>query len=258
MLMAILCERCKPRSTYIALGRSSHRRLPMSTPSFDPVQYKAGQRQLWDTVAPGWKKWWPTQEQAAQPVSDRLVELAEIRPGHCVLDAGTGIGEPALTAAQRVGVAGHVVATDHAPQMLAIAQERAMALRVQNVECRELDTEALAFPDRSFDAILCRFSLMFLPGLTTALGSIRRMLRPHGKFATAVWDVAPKVPFASMAFGLAQTLFQLPPPPLGTPSPFGLAEGKLEEALTQAGFTDVRAEMVPVVFAFQSAQSFTQ
>jgi hypothetical protein len=38
----------------------------MSTPSFDPVQYKAGQRQLWDTVAPGWKKWWPTQEQAAQ------------------------------------------------------------------------------------------------------------------------------------------------------------------------------------------------
>jgi len=48
----------------------------MSTPSFDPVQYKAGQRQLWDTVAPGWKKGWPTQEQAAQPVSDRLVAKA--------------------------------------------------------------------------------------------------------------------------------------------------------------------------------------
>src|SRR5438093_7500299 len=121
----------------------------MSTQAFDPIQYKAGQRQLWDTVASGWKKWWPTQEQAAQPVSDRLVELAEIRPGYQVLDVGTGIGEPALTAAQHVGAAGHVVATDQAPQMLVIAQEHAVALGVQNVEFREMDAEALDFPDRS-------------------------------------------------------------------------------------------------------------
>jgi len=229
----------------------------MSTPAFDPVQYKAGQRQLWDTVAPGWKKWWPTQEQAAQPVSDRLVALAEIRPGHRVLDVGTGIGEPALTAAQRVGAAGHVVATDQAPQMLAIAQERALALGVQNVEFREMDAEALDFPDGSFDAILSRFALMFLPDLATALAKIRRMLRPNGTFATAVLDVAPKVPFASLAFGLAQTMFQLPPPPPGTPSPFGLAEGKLEAALTQTGFTDMHTEIVPLVFAYQSAEAFT-
>ena len=130
----------------------------MSTQAFDPIQYKAGQRQLWDTVAPGWKKWWTTQEQAAQPVSDRLVALAEIRPGQRVLDVGTGIGEPALTAAHRVGTAGHVVATDQAPQMLAIAQERALVLGVQNVEFRDMDAEALDFPDGSFDAILSRFA----------------------------------------------------------------------------------------------------
>src|SRR5215831_2075140 len=206
--------------------------------------YKAGQRQLWDTISPGWKKWWPTQEQAAQPVSDRLVALAEIHPGHRVLDVGTGIGEPAL-------------ATDQAPQMLAIAQERARALRVHNVEFRDMDAEALDFPDGSFDAILSRFALMFLPDLATALARIRRTLRPHGTFATAVLDVAPKVPFASLAFSLAQTMFQLPPPPPGTPSPFGLAEGKLEAALTQAGFTDMRTEMVPLVFAYQSAEAFT-
>jgi ubiquinone/menaquinone biosynthesis C-methylase UbiE len=229
----------------------------MSTPSFDPVQYKAGQRQLWDTVAPGWKKWWPTQEQALQHVSDRLVELAEIRPGHRVLDVGTGIGEPALTVAQQVGATGQVVATDQAPQMLAIAQERAMTLGVHNVEFRAMDTEAIDFPDSSFDAILSRFSLMFLPDLATALARIRRMLRPNGKFAAAVLDVAPKVPFASLAFSLAQTMFQLPPPPPGTPSPFGLAEGKLEEALMQAGFTDMRTEIVPLGFEYQSAEAFT-
>lgn len=230
----------------------------MSTQSFDPVQYKAGLRQLWGTVSPGHQKWWPTLEQATQHVSDRLVELAEIRPGQRVLDVGTGIGEPALTVAQRVGAAGHVVATDQAPQMLAIAQERATALGVQNVEFREMDTEALDFPDSSFDAILSRFSLMFLPDLATALARIRRMLRPNGTFAAAVWDVAPKVPFSSLALSLAQTMFQLPPPPPGTPSPFGLADGKLEEALTQVGFTDMRTEMMPVVFEYQSAEAFTQ
>lgn len=230
----------------------------MSTQSFDPVQYKAGQRQLWDKVAAGWKRWWPTQERAVQHVSDRLVDLAEIRPGYRVLDIGTGIGEPAITAARRVGPAGYVLATDQAPQMLAIAQERATALGLQNLEFREMDAEAIDFPESSFDAILARFSLMFLPDLAAALARIRRMLVPNGKFATAVWDVAPKVPFASLAFDLAQRMFQLPPPPAGTPSVFGLAEGILEKALAQASFADVHAKALTCTWELPSAVAFTQ
>ena len=230
----------------------------MSTKSFDPVQYKAGQRQLWEQVAAGWKKWWPTLEQALQHVSDRLADLAKIRPGHRVLDVGTGIGEPAVTAAQRVGPAGHVVATDQSPQMLAIGQDRATALGLQNLEFREIDAEALDFPEGSFDVILSRFSLMFLPDLAAALARIHGLLVPTGQFATAVWDVAPKVPLASLGLNLAQRMFQLPAPPPGTPSVFGLAEGRLEKALAQAGFTDVRAELLPVVFIFQSAAAFIE
>jgi ubiquinone/menaquinone biosynthesis C-methylase UbiE len=230
----------------------------MSTQSFDPVQYKAGQLQLWEQVAAGWKKWWPTLEQALQHVSDRLADLAEIRPGHGVLDVGTGIGEPAVTAAQRVGPDGHVVATDQSPQMLAIGQERATALGLQTLEFQELDTEALDFPESSFDVILSRFSLMFLPDLATALARMRCLLVPAGQFAAAVWDVAPKVPLASLGLNLAQRMFQLPPSPPGTPSLFGLAEGGLEKALARAGFTNVRAEMLPVVFTFQSVAAFIQ
>ena len=48
----------------------------MSTQSFDADQYKAAQRQEWDTVAAGWEKWWETIERGAQQVSNRLVELA--------------------------------------------------------------------------------------------------------------------------------------------------------------------------------------
>lgn len=230
----------------------------MSTQSFGVDRYKAGQRQQWDSVAIGWKKWWPTIEQGVQSVSNRLVDLAEIRPGQRVLDIATGIGEPALTAAWRVGSTGRVVATDQSPQMLAIAHERASTLGLTNVEFREVDAEVVDFPDSSFDAVVCRWGLMFLPNLTSALAAIRRVLVPNGTFATAVWDVPPKVPIASLAFGIAQKMFQLPPPPLGTPSLFGLADGVLERAMTQAGFTDVRAEALTVTVEFPSSEAFTQ
>jgi ubiquinone/menaquinone biosynthesis C-methylase UbiE len=67
----------------------------------DPKQFKENQRQSWDSVSKGWQKWWKTIENGAKNVSDRLVELANIKPGDKVLDIATGIGEPAITAAKR-------------------------------------------------------------------------------------------------------------------------------------------------------------
>jgi ubiquinone/menaquinone biosynthesis C-methylase UbiE len=92
---------------------------------FDSDQFKVGQRQSWDNAAAGWQEWWETFENGAKTVSDRLVELAEIKAGNQVLDLATGTGEPALTAAKKLaGSEGHVLATDISPQMLAIAKQR--------------------------------------------------------------------------------------------------------------------------------------
>jgi ubiquinone/menaquinone biosynthesis C-methylase UbiE len=91
-------------------------------------KYKTQQRQMWDNAAAGWQTWWPTFEREAQKVSDKIVELAEIKSGDRVLDIATGIGEPAVTAARRVKPNGKVVATDISPQMLAIAKTRAKSL----------------------------------------------------------------------------------------------------------------------------------
>lgn len=90
----------------------------MSTEPIDAERYKNRQRQQWDRVAAGWKKWWPTIEKGAQHVSNRLADLAEVASGQRVLDIATGIGEPALLAASRVGSAGRVVGTDVSTQML--------------------------------------------------------------------------------------------------------------------------------------------
>ena len=87
-------------------------------PAFNPDEFKAQQRQMWDNAAAGWQAWWETFERGAQKVSDKIVELAEIKPGDRVLDIATGIGEPAVTAARKVMPSGKVLATDISPQML--------------------------------------------------------------------------------------------------------------------------------------------
>src|SRR3990172_4660832 len=81
----------------------------MSNQSFDPAQLKAEQRRGWNESAAGWNRSWAMFERAAQHVSDRLIELARIKPGQRVLDVATGTGEPAVTVARRVGPAGTAV-----------------------------------------------------------------------------------------------------------------------------------------------------
>jgi cyclopropane fatty-acyl-phospholipid synthase-like methyltransferase len=80
--------------------------------TFDPNSFKMAQREGWDSVAGGWKEWWGPIEKGAQELSQRLIELAEIKPGQRVLDIATGIGEPSITVAKVVGTGGHVLATD--------------------------------------------------------------------------------------------------------------------------------------------------
>ena len=142
----------------------------MSKDIFNPEEFKINQRKSWDSVAAGWQKWWKTIENGAQKVSEKLVELAEIRAGQRILDIATGIGEPAITAGKIVGQKGHVTATDLSSGMLAIGEERARSLDLQDImEFVQSDAENLKLrTDEKFDAILCRWGLMFLPNLDTA------------------------------------------------------------------------------------------
>lgn len=103
------------------------------TSTFDPNQFKMGQRQNWNSVAEGWKQWWDAFEKGAQRLSNRLIELAKIKSGQRVLDIATGIGEPAVSVAKIVGTTGHVLATDISEQMLEIAKEGAAFLGLQEI-----------------------------------------------------------------------------------------------------------------------------
>jgi ubiquinone/menaquinone biosynthesis C-methylase UbiE len=231
----------------------------MSTRCDDLARYEEGQRHQWDTVADGWRKWWPTIETGAQDVSKRMPDLAKVEPGHRVLDIATGIGEPALLAASRVGPAGLVVATDISPRMLDIARERATTLGLMNVEFKESDAERLEFPDGSFDIVLCRWGLASLPNPLNTLIAIRRLLTPNGSFATSVWEVGPKGrPLAHLATAVAREMFDLTSPHPEAPPVSGSAKSALEEDLIHVGFRNVRIEEMTLTLDFPSTEACTQ
>jgi ubiquinone/menaquinone biosynthesis C-methylase UbiE len=220
---------------------------------------KRAQRESWNAAAAGWEKWWSTFERAAQCVSDRLVALAHLKPGDRVLDIATGTGEPAITAARVVGKSGHVLAIDQSPGMLAAARRRADALALSNVEYREGDAESLAIAERNFDAILCRWGLMFVPDVDKAIRGIHGLLKPGGWLATAVWDSGENVPMITMAAKKIREIVNLPPPPPDAISPMRLADTSiLERAAKAAGFRDFSVEPIIVNFDFDSPESFLQ
>lgn len=232
--------------------------------AFNPEDFKAQQRQIWDNAAAGWQAWWPTLEHGAQKVNDKIVELAEIKSGDMVLDIATGIGEPAVTAARKVMPNGKVVATDISPRMLAIAKTRAKSLGLDSImEFREADAEKLDLLEPStakkFDAILSRWGLMFLPNLHAALARIRQMLVTDGRLTAAVWSAPSKVPLLDLAFATVRKEINAPSLPPDAPGPFSLANDEaLKQSFIQAGFKDIRVDKSQITFDFDSPQSYTR
>ncbi|HTW86404.1 MAG TPA: methyltransferase domain-containing protein [Candidatus Binataceae bacterium] len=213
----------------------------------------------WDEAAAGWTKWWPTFEQAAQVVSNRLIEMAGIQSGGRVLDIATGIGEPAVSAARKVGPKGKVLAVDHSTGMLQAARHRAAQLGLTNIEFRQLDAESIALPEHDFNAILSRWGLMFLPDLTGALGRMRTLLADGGRLAAAVWGTPDKVPMISLAGETVRKIANLPPPPPGSPDPCRLCDRvALARSFKDAGFSDFVLEPMNITYEFKSPEEFAQ
>ena len=226
--------------------------------AFDPVAFKAAQRTDWQIAAAGWRKWYDVLEAGGEIVSRTLVELAAIGRGDIVLDVATGYGEPALTAARMVGPAGRVLATDIAADMLEFGRERAAQAHLSNVEFLEADAEALVFDDESFDAILCRQGLQFLPDTLGTLKRFHAFLKREGRLAAAVWGPPHTVQFARPV-SVIVTALDLPPPPPGRPGIFALADrDALERLVADAGFRGVETGTVTAVYETPSSEDFTQ
>jgi ubiquinone/menaquinone biosynthesis C-methylase UbiE len=224
----------------------------------DPKQYKETQRHNWDSVAHGWEKWWRVIEIGAEKVSRRLIELASIKVRSNVLDISTGIGEPAITATREVGNTGQVLATDISSEMLSIAKQRAINAGLQHaIVFKQGDTGTMELPNSTFDAALCRFGLMFLPDLDTALLNIYSSLVNGGRFAAAVWASPEKDSLFTSTMNTVMKETRTSPPPAGVPGPFSLSdESLLRNYFVNSGFKDVTIERIDVTFDFGSSKEY--
>ncbi len=229
-----------------------------TTRDLEADAYKAEQHRQWDATAGELRAWWPVFEGFMAPVTHAMLGHAGLQAGAQVVDVAWGSGEAALTVARLVGPQGQVVATDLSAAMLAVAAERAEALGLDNLAFAEMDAEEPAFPPGSFDAVMWRLGLMFLPHLATALDRLGGLLVPDGRIVAAVWGSQEANPWLDLALRTVVEFLELPPPPAEASWLFGLrGAGVFEEALSGAGLEDVHLTVVALHCEWPSVDAYT-
>ena len=156
------------------------------TQQLDASAVKQQQKKDWGEAAAGWQQYDEQIMRVSAPVTKMLLELVQVAPEKRVLDVACGTGEPALPAAAMVGPAGFVLATDMAPEMLEVAREKAKAQGVSNVEFRLVDGEEIDVEPDTFDAVTCRWGMMFMPEPLNFLHQAHRALKPGGRIAVEI------------------------------------------------------------------------
>jgi ubiquinone/menaquinone biosynthesis C-methylase UbiE len=228
----------------------------MITP--DNNELKERERKAWASVADGWKRRDELLRKGAAPVTERMLELAGISPGHRVLDIASGTGEPAISAAELTGTTGKVTATDLTEEMLACARDKAARAGIANIEFLCVDGETLDFDADTFDAVTIRWGLMFMPEPEACLGLAHGVMKQQGRIAIACWSAPDKNPFVGVLMQTLGKYMEVPKLPPGTPGIFALADpDRLHGVLAAAGFRNIELEELEIdVIAVDSGQAY--
>ena len=100
-----------------------------------------------------------------------------------LLDVAGGTGDIAFRAAKAAGAGFRATVCDINSDMLAVGRTRAASRHLDDrVSFVEGNAEALAFPDRGFDAYTIAFGIRNVPRIDLALAEAYRVLKPGGRF----------------------------------------------------------------------------
>jgi len=139
------------------------------------------------------------------PISEELVQAADLSAGSRVLDVATGSGNAAIAAARCLC---EVTAVDYVTDLMDRGRARAAAEHLP-VKFVEADAEALPCDDGEYDAVLSVVGVMFAPHPEAAAAELIRVCRPGGVIALANWTAA------GFIGALFRTVGRLVPPPPG-------------------------------------------
>jgi len=220
-------------------------------------EYKRTALENWQTIAAGWERRRAQIERTTRPVTDWMVRALDPQPGDTVLELAAGPGDVGFAVAPLLGEEGRLISSDFSSEMLEVARRRAAELGLGNVEHRRIDAEDIPLEDDCVDGVLCRFGLMLMPDPEAAVAEIRRVLRPSGRLALAVWSTGQRNPWVTVAGRILVELGHAPPPDPNAPGPFVLAEPeRLRGLLAGGGFGAVHIEEVPLVMTYDDVEDF--
>jgi ubiquinone/menaquinone biosynthesis C-methylase UbiE len=214
--------------------------------------------QITEAIAPTWERRRADIEKVATPVRDWLLRELGPQEGDTVLELAAGVGDTGFEAARIVGERGRLVTSDFSRAMLDAARRRGSELGLTNVEYRLIDAERIDLVDDSVDGVLCRFGYMLLADPEAGFAETRRVLRPGGRVALAVWGAPEQNPFFTIVgMTLVQRGHVPPPEPPPAPGIFSLASAdRLGGLLRAAGFANVRTKEVHGQFVVPDVEAY--
>ena len=214
---------------------------------------------MWEEAALGWSMRADRIRDWGMPVSVTMVDALALQPGQRVLELAAGPGDTGFMAAELIAPGGTLISSDGADAMLEVARERAAAAGLANVEFRQLELEWIDLAAASVDAVLCRWGIMLIVDPGAAAREIRRVLRPSGRAAFAVWDRAQRNPWATIPGRVLIELDHSQPPDPGAPGMFSLGDdGDLQELLESAGFGEVTVAAVAVERRYEELERYIE
>jgi SAM-dependent methyltransferase len=150
-----------------------------------------------------------------------------------------------------------LISTEFSPDMVEVARRRGAELGHRNVDHRVIDAERIELETESVDGVLCRFGYMLMANPAAALAETRRVLRPGGRLALAVWGPPERNPWAAIGGRMLMERGHMPPPEPGAPGIFSMgSEERIRAMLDDAGFAGVRVEEIATRFSFSDVDDF--
>ncbi|MDC0166448.1 class I SAM-dependent methyltransferase [Gammaproteobacteria bacterium] len=145
------------------------------------------QRELWNAqTADYWVGQKSALDELLAPLTDLLIDAANLSGSERVGDIGCGTGATALRFASKMGLTGHVTGIDISKKLIGSAISAAQSAGVSNVTFIEADAARFVF-DTPQDLMTSRCGVMFFGDLVGAFSNLRKGLRPGGQMLLAVW-----------------------------------------------------------------------
>lgn len=206
----------------------------------------------WDQIAEKFDIWLPQ----LAPVGEQLLTQLKAQAGDHIIDLGSGTGEPALSLARQMNGQIEITGVDAAEGMVKVANKKIVAEALDHITFYTMSAEKLSYADDTFDRALSRFGVMLFEDPLQGVKEMRRVLKPMGRFALAVWSTPETMRTLYWTYEVFKG--RIPEekyPPLAKVTSLGKA-GVMEALLTEAGFSSVSIEAKSFNYDFASFDAY--